>query len=409
MENLGNKIHIWSVSELTNKISLLLYESFGYVYVRGEVSNYKLHSSGHRYFTLKDQSSQIPCVLWRSKVLQNELSDGMEVLVGGRITVYPPRGQYQIECEEIFHIGLGDLYLKFEALKKKLASEGLFNEEFKKPIPQFPLKIGIATSPTGAVIQDMITTIRRRNPLCTIYFRETIVQGEEAKQDIVNAIEELNALQLDVIIIGRGGGSLEDLWAFNEEEVARAIFSSKIPIISAVGHETDFTISDFVADRRAPTPTAAAELVTPITIENLNQKLDNYWSILEKYVLTRLNYLKEVIENIRNSYSFRKIKDLIHLSIKETDELEEKLLSNIKRQISSKNDKLENLSKQLTVLEPMAPLKKGFAFLSHNGRIINNFESLNKFKKIKIIRLNEEVDAKIEKVRQLLFNSSFWV
>ncbi len=409
MENLGNKIHIWSVSELTNKISLLLYESFGYVYVRGEVSNYKLHSSGHRYFTLKDQSSQIPCVLWRSKVLQNELSDGMEIVVGGRITVYPPRGQYQIECEEIFHIGLGDLYLKFEALKKKLASEGLFNEEFKKPIPQFPLKIGIATSPTGAVIQDMITTIRRRNPLCTIYFRETIVQGEEAKQDIVNAIEELNALQLDVIIIGRGGGSLEDLWAFNEEEVARAIFSSKIPIISAVGHETDFTISDFVADRRAPTPTAAAELVTPITIENLNQKLDNYWSILEKYVLTRLNYLKEVIENIRNSYSFRKIKDLIHLSIKETDELEEKLLSNIKRQISSKNDKLENLSKQLTVLEPMAPLKKGFAFLSHNGRIINNFESLNKFKKIKIIRLNEEVDAKIEKVRQLLFNSSFWV
>jgi len=182
----------------------------------------------------------------------------MKIVVSGWLTVYPARGQYQIDCIEIFPLGLGDLFLKFEALKKKLDEEGLFDKKFKKELPPFPLRIGIATSSTGAAIQDMITTIRRRNPLCVIYFRETLVQGDEAKFDIVNAIQELNQVPLDVIIVGRGGGSLEDLWAFNEEIVARAIFNSRIPIISAVGHETDFTIADFVADKRAPTPTAAA-------------------------------------------------------------------------------------------------------------------------------------------------------
>lgn len=403
-QNIVGNRKILTVSQLTDIISEMLYNGIGIVYVQGEISNYKLHSSGHRYFTLKDDYAQINCVLWRSKLLNFDLKDGMNVVVAGPITVYAIRGQYQIDCEEIFPIGIGDLYLRFEALKKKLASEGLFDEQYKKPIPEFPLNIGIATSPTGAAIQDMLTTIRRRNPLCTIYFRETLVQGNDAKFDIVEAIEELNGYPLDVIIVGRGGGSLEDLWAFNEEEVARAIFASKIPIISAVGHETDFTIADFVADKRAATPTAAAEIVTPITIQQLKVDVNFMLEQIESIVISSVQNFKELIHNISTSYRFRKIEDKVRFSRQSLDELDERLSSAVTRKISKLFESVDAISKHLSSLHPLRPLEKGFAILKYRDTIISNAVSLSKFKKIEIHRAEENAGVKIEWVKPRLID-----
>jgi exodeoxyribonuclease VII large subunit len=399
----GNIQEILTVSELTQRISYLLQEEIGFVTVRGEISNFKLHSSGHRYFTLKDEEAQINCVFWRSKQINFELADGMKVVVSGWLTVYPARGQYQIDCIEIFPLGLGDLFLKFEALKKKLDEEGLFDKKFKKELPPFPLRIGIATSSTGAAIQDMITTIRRRNPLCVIYFRETLVQGDEAKFDIVNAIQELNQVPLDVIIVGRGGGSLEDLWAFNEEIVARAIFNSRIPIISAVGHETDFTIADFVADKRAPTPTAAAELATPKTIDMLLEEVDFLFGELHNKVLSLIENYSDEIKYLINSYAFKKIEDRVAYYRQYLDELDERFHNVSTRFLQRRREILENNSRHLALLNPMEPLERGYSLLKHKDKLLDNSVSLSKFKSIEVIRKEETAVVRVEKVNRNLF------
>jgi len=399
----GNIQEILTVSELTQRISNLLQEEIGFVTVRGEISNFKLHSSGHRYFTLKDEEAQINCVFWRSKQINFELADGMKVVVSGWLTVYPARGQYQIDCIEIFPLGLGDLFLKFEALKKKLDEEGLFDKKFKKELPPFPLRIGIATSSTGAAIQDMITTIRRRNPLCVIYFRETLVQGDEAKFDIVNAIQELNQVPLDVIIVGRGGGSLEDLWAFNEEIVARAIFNSRIPIISAVGHETDFTIADFVADKRAPTPTAAAELATPKTIDMLLEEVDFLFGELHNKVLSLIENFSDEIKYLINSYAFKKIEDRVAYYRQYLDELDERFHNVSTRFLQRSREILENNARHLALLNPMEPLERGYALLKHKDKLLDNSVSLSKFKSIEVIRKEETAVVRVEKVNRNLF------
>jgi len=399
----GNIQEILTVSELTQRISNLLQEEIGFVTVRGEISNFKLHSSGHRYFTLKDEEAQINCVFWRSKQINFELADGMKVVVSGWLTVYPARGQYQIDCIEIFPLGLGDLFLKFEALKKKLDEEGLFDKKFKKELPPFPLRIGIATSSTGAAIQDMITTIRRRNPLCVIYFRETLVQGDEAKFDIVNAIQELNQMPLDVIIVGRGGGSLEDLWAFNEEIVARAIFNSRIPIISAVGHETDFTIADFVADKRAPTPTAAAELATPKTIDMLLEEVDFLFGELHNKVLSLIENYSDKIKYLINSYAFKKIEDRVAYYRQYLDELDERFHNVSTRFLQRSREILENNARHLALLNPMEPLERGYALLKHKDKLLDNSVSLSKFKSIEVIRKEETAVVRVEKVNRNLF------
>jgi len=380
-----------------------LQEEIGFVTVRGEISNFKLHSSGHRYFTLKDEEAQINCVFWRSKQINFELADGMKVVVSGWLTVYPARGQYQIDCIEIFPLGLGDLFLKFEALKKKLDEEGLFDKKFKKELPPFPLRIGIATSSTGAAIQDMITTIRRRNPLCVIYFRETLVQGDEAKFDIVNAIQELNQVPLDVIIVGRGGGSLEDLWAFNEEIVARAIFNSRIPIISAVGHETDFTIADFVADKRAPTPTAAAELATPKTIDMLLEEVDFLFGELHNKVLSLIENYSDEIKYLINSYAFKKIEDRVAYYRQYLDELDERFHNVSTRFLQRRREILENNARHLALLNPMEPLERGYALLKHKDKLLDNSVSLSKFKSIEVIRKEETAVVRVEKINRNLF------
>ena len=254
---------IFSVSELTSAIRLLLEPQFRGISVRGEISNFKTQSSGHLYFSLKDTGAQISCALFRNSAAQlgRMPKDGDQVVAKGELSVYPPRGNYQLIVRELEFIGAGELLLKLHQLKEKLAARGWFDSEHKKPLPKLPSRIGVITSPTGAAIQDILNILNRRFSGVSILLNPVKVQGDGASCEIAQAIDEMNRYQLaDVLIVGRGGGSIEDLWAFNEEEVARAIYESKIPIISAVGHETDFTISDFVADVRAPTPSAAAEL-----------------------------------------------------------------------------------------------------------------------------------------------------
>src|SRR5438094_6792948 len=265
---------VFTVGELTRQIRGTLETKFRAVWVQGEISNYKLHPSGHQYFTLKDQRAQIACVIWRDSIAapRQPLVDGTQVQVYGTVTVFEARGQYQLNVRILQPRGVGLLQAKFETLKRKLQAEGLFAPERKRPLPKFPRRIGIVTSPTGAAIRDMLNVLRRRAPWLQILISPVRVQGTGAAQEIAVAIRELatpnvNWQPLDLIVVTRGGGSIEDLWEFNEEIVARAIFHSKIPIISAVGHEIDFTICDFVADLRAPTPSAAAELIVPDVVD----------------------------------------------------------------------------------------------------------------------------------------------
>ena len=263
-----------SVSDLNHQIKELLEGSFPQLWVEGEISNFIYHSSGHMYFTLKDDESEIRAVMFKgnNQFLHFKPENGMRVFLNGRVSVYEPRGQYQLIAQRMEPAGLGTLFLAFEALKKQLSSEGLFDDDAKKPLPGIPKKIGIITSKTGAAIKDMMQVLERRAPYVELILRPTLVQGDDAAEDIVDAIREVSSdSSIDLIILGRGGGSLEDLWPFNEEKVARAIFDCTTPIISAVGHETDVTISDMVADLRAPTPSAAAELTAPSISELLSR------------------------------------------------------------------------------------------------------------------------------------------
>lgn len=264
-----------------------------HVYLKGEISNFKNHTRGHLYFTLKDEESRLSAVMFQgyANTLNFNPEDGMNVLVEGRISCYPAQGTYQIYVEKMEVDGIGNLYIEFEKLKKKLASEGLFDEKYKKPIPKYPTKIGIITAPTGAAIKDILSTIKRRYPICETILFPCLVQGKSAAPDIVKQINTAQEYDLDVIICGRGGGSIEDLWAFNEECVARAIFDSKIPIISAVGHEIDFTIADFVSDLRAPTPTGAAEMAVP-TINDVKYMIKQLRHRANEYISNMLKLKK---------------------------------------------------------------------------------------------------------------------
>src|SRR5437016_1793385 len=271
---------VFTVGELTRQIRGILETRFGAVWVRGEISNYKLHPSGHQYFTLKDQRAQISCVIWRDTMLppRQPLLDGAQVQVYGTVTVFEARGQYQLNVQIIQQRGVGVIQAKFEALKRKLQAEGLFAPERKRPLPKVPGRIGIVTSPSGAAIRDMLNVLRRRAPWLQILINPVRVQGTGAAQEIAVAIRELATPNeawrpLDLIVVTRGGGSIEDLWEFNEEIVARTIADVNVPIVSAVGHEIDFTICDFVADLRAPTPSAAAELIVP-DIVDLRRQMD---------------------------------------------------------------------------------------------------------------------------------------
>src|SRR5262245_32782865 len=298
---------VFSVSELTRQIRGILETKFAAVWVQGEISNYKLHPSGHQYFTLKDQRAQISCVIWRDTMLppRQSLADGAQVQVFGTITVFEARGQYQINVQILQPRGVGLLQAKFEALKRKLETEGLFAPERKRSLPKFPRRIGIVTSPSGAAIRDMLNVLHRRAPWLQILINPVRVQGISAAQEIAVAIREFATpneffAPVDLIVVTRGGGSIEDLWEFNEEIVARAIFHSVVPIVSAVGHEIDFTICDFVADLRAPTPSAAAELIVP-DIVDLQRQIERCTRALSRQLLSRIRDAQQRLDHARET------------------------------------------------------------------------------------------------------------
>ncbi|WP_338451675.1 exodeoxyribonuclease VII large subunit [Niallia oryzisoli] len=331
------------------------------VYVKGEISNYKQHSSGHMYFTLKDEKARILAVMFSSanRKLKYSPENGMKVLIRGNVTVFESGGQYQIYVKEMQPDGIGDLYLAFEQLKEKLAKEGLFAQEHKKSLPKFPNTVGVVTSPTGAAIRDIITTIKRRYPIAKVLIFPALVQGEQAAPSIVSAIKQANdsGNQVDVLIIGRGGGSIEELWAFNEEVVARAIYDSKVPIISAVGHETDFTIADFVADLRAPTPTGAAELAVPHVDEWVERVLTRQTRLI-RAIKEKLSRQSSKLERIEKSYAFRYPQRLYEQKLEQLDKRTEELVYNSQKLFSVKSAQLEQVERRLTRNHPDAKLQE---------------------------------------------------
>jgi exodeoxyribonuclease VII large subunit len=366
--------NVITITELTRQIKFSLESSFPRVWVEGEISNFKQHTSGHLYFTLKDEGAQLSALMWRSRVanLPFQPEDGMKVIARGSITVYPPRGNYQLDVDQIQPIGLGDLQLAFERLKQKLDAEGLFNTEHKKLIPEFPERIGLVTSETGAALQDIRSVLSRRHPSVEVVLAPVRVQGAGAAEEIADAINYMNQYGgIDVLIVGRGGGSLEDLWAFNEEIVARAIYASKIPIISAVGHEIDFSIADFVADLRAPTPSAAAELVVRDRTELL-EDISNLCYTMRSVLEEQLSRLREQTGSLVTSYSFNRPKDLIREFSQHVDELERSLEISFAHMTWKLHQKYISLRQQLQALNPGGVLKRGYAIVRKKGRIVSS-------------------------------------
>lgn len=365
---------VLTVTELTRRIKKSLESGFSSVNLQGEISNFKRHSSGHIYFTLKDENAQISAVLWRSRAqfLSFAPEDGAKVIVNGRITVYEPRGNYQVEVLSIRPVGMGELQVAFEVLKRRLAAEGLFDTEHKKPLPPYPERIGIITSRSGAALHDILNVLHRRFPGLEVILRPTKVQGIDAPADIVAAIREFNALgDVDVLILARGGGSLEDLWAFNEEAVARAIYQSAIPLVSAVGHEIDISISDFVADLRAPTPSAAAELVVRDSSALLD-KVQEYWYTIYQSLTQIVDSRKEQIRHLLSSYSFNKPLDLLRRHSQRLDELDRTLAKSIGHNVALLKSRTDALDHRIRALDPQMTLKRGYAIVSRNDTIISS-------------------------------------
>lgn len=414
------------------------------IHLKGEISNFKHHTRGHFYFTLKDENSQLSAIMFASnaKNITFEPTDGMKVLVSGKVSVYEMGGTYQIYVNEMMQDGLGNLYLEFEKLKKKLEAEGLFKKEYKKPIPKFPMKIGIITAPTGAAIRDIMSTIKRRFPICETILFPSLVQGVDAKDDIVRNIRLANTYDLDVIILGRGGGSIEDLWAFNEECVARAIFESQIPIVSGVGHEVDFTISDFVADLRAPTPTGAAEMTVPNRVDVI-ELFNQYNTRLIKAISNEIDMAYEKLNSLKNSYILKNPMSLYEKLEQNFDHLYERLLISFNNTLISNNERLKtikgsfifknpkmlfadkaynyndlvnrvkisinkildnktnlyvNLLGKLEVLNPITTIKRGYSITRIKDKVVKSIHEVNKGDVITISLSDGKIDSKIENV-----------
>ena len=410
-----------SVTQLTRYIKYKIDNdnNLNEVFLKGEISNFKAHSRGHFYFTLKDEGSRINAIMFQSATRNVKFmpQDGMKVLVTGKVSVFEANGAYQIYVNEMLEDGIGNLYIAYEQLKKKLEEEGLFDPLKKKKIPKIPKKVGVVTAPTGAAIKDIISTIKRRWPLTEIYLFPALVQGEAAKEDIVKQIEKADSFGLDTLIVGRGGGSIEDLWAFNEEIVARAIYNAKTPIISAVGHEIDFTISDFVADLRAPTPTGAAEMAVPQLadvsnyLKQINIRLNN--SVINQIKTTRRKLNDLMNRNIfKNPLMIYQTKEMIF------DNLLEKLkfnlinLTNIKEKellklknsyvlqkpfklLDNKSNTYLQLVSKLETLSPLLTLKRGYTMTKIDGKVVNSSKKLKKNDLINIEFSDGDIDAKV--------------
>ena len=372
------------------------------VFLKGEISNFKAHSRGHYYFTLKDDNARINAIMFASSAshLKFMPQDGMKVLVTGKISVFESSGQYQIYVNEMLEDGVGNLYIAYEQLKKKLSEEGLFNPEHKKKIPKIPNRVGVITAPTGAAIKDIISTIKRRWPLCEILLFPSLVQGEYAKDDIVRQINRASTFSLDTLIVGRGGGSIEDLWPFNEEVVARAIYDCPIPVISAVGHEVDFTIADFAADLRAPTPTGAAEMAVP-QISDVKNYLNQLNIRLNKVINNKVVNYRDRLNSIYNRNIFKnpmviyQSKELLFSNILDRLKFSANTLINLKHKqlisvtssyilqdpyklLDNKSNKYLNIVSKLETLSPLLTLQRGYSITKKDNKVISSKKNLKK-------------------------------
>jgi len=384
-----------TVSEITRLIKNNLEENFASLDIVGEISNFKAHSSGHWYFTLKDSDAQISCIMWRG--VNNHVyfspHDGMKIVVIGRLTVYPPRGNYQLEVRTMNPAGVGELQLAFEKLKTKLRDEGLFDPENKKILPELPLKIGIVTSAGGAALRDMISVAERRFPLVRITVASCIVQGAGASDALVAAIQSLNKQnEVEVIIVARGGGSLEDLWAFNEEEVAYAIYKSKIPVVTGIGHETDFTIADFVADYRAATPTAAMEIITPEKreIENLIKSFNDE---ITDMMFSKISEIKEQILLLVNSYAFRSPLELLKLYNQKVDTTVQRFNQMMDKYLNNRKNKLALLTTKLSANDVQKTLAKGFVLVKQEDKFVTRAKKFQTAQPHSLIFYDNQIDC----------------
>lgn len=373
---------ILSVTQINEYIRALLSQDdvLSMITVRGEISNLTIHRTGHIYFTLKDETSVLKAVMFRSSAqrVRFALKEGMSIIVSGRISVYPQSGQYQLYAEDIQPDGIGALYIAYEQIKERLAKDGLFDQARKKPIPSMPSTIGIVTSPTGAAIHDMINVISRRFPLAKIVLYPALVQGDNAHKSLINGLSYFNQENsADVIIIGRGGGSMEDLWAFNNVELAYAIYHSNIPVISAVGHESDFTICDFVADLRAPTPSAAAELAVP-DVMTVRTMLRNYISSAEKSIITEIQKYRSLINTLSSSRVLSSKENLLNEYRMKLVVATDKLDYGLNAILNNKKHEFDILTTKLNAISPLNTLKRGYSIaIDDNGRAISSVEDVS--------------------------------
>lgn len=411
-----------TVSQLTKYIKFKIDndEHLNQVFLKGEISNFKAHTRGHFYFTIKDEYSRINAIMFASNAAKLKFmpEDGMKIMVTGRISVYEATGAYQIYVDDMIEDGAGNLYIKFEQLKKKLANEGLFAKEHKKEIPKIPQRIGVVTAPTGAAIRDILSTIKRRWPIAETILFPCLVQGENAADDIVKQINKAQEFELDVLIVGRGGGSIEDMWCFNEEQVAYAIYNSKIPIISAVGHEIDFTIADFVADLRAPTPTGAAEMAVPNKNDIINY-LNQINIRLNKSILHTISTSKEKLSSLSNSFVLKNPISIYEIKEQKFDNLFEKLNiviinllkdyrniyelkfdklnSNIVKTLEYNQNKYTNNLNKLEILNPLLTIKRGYSISKKNNKVITSINNINIGDKVDISLTDGKLETTVIK------------
>ena len=440
---------IYSISELNRIVRGLLETRLADIWISGEITNFSRPASGHWYFTLKDDNAQIRCAMFRNRnrYLRLEPGNGIKVQAMGRVSLYEPRGDYQFIVEEIETAGEGALQRAFERLKQRLWEEGLFDERYKKPLPALPRKVGVITSPTGAAIRDILNVLKRRYPLLDVIIYPVPVQGADAAPQIAQMIEYANSRQeCDLLLLSRGGGSIEDLWAFNEEEVARAIFACEMPLITGVGHEIDFTIAEFVSDVRAPTPSAAAELITP-SREDLQDKLEKMTGTLKSSQSLRINQASKNLQWLKKTLNFHHPREHIQRQAQQVDDFQRRLINSIPGQQQRRRDRvviathmlvqyspaeiltgikakhshlqdrfsrstqihlislqqqLDNIHTRLSLLNPMATLERGYAIIHElqSGRVIKGIEQLKKGDKISGNVINGEFIATIETTNQ---------
>lgn len=390
---------VYSVNELNNYVKGLLdnNENLKYIFVSGEISNFKAHYSGHMYMTIKDETASLKAVMFAGNAsrLKFSVENGMKVIAFGTVSIFPRDGSFQLYITDMQPDGVGALSIAFEQLKKKLEAEGLFSQSHKKPIPKFPRRVGVVTSSTGAAIQDIFNVLKRRFPACGVIVRPAQVQGDGAAEDIAKAIKEFNAVNgADVLIVGRGGGSAEDLWAFNEEIVARAVYNSHIPIISAVGHETDYSICDFVADLRAPTPSAAAELAVPDMVE-LKAELLAYKQQIFTFVRNEIIFQRNKLAAIEKSGALKDPVTKINDSRRELVYLNERLCDIAQAQLNGKKHEFSALVGKLDALSPLGVIARGYALVSKDDNLLTSVSGVSVGDRIKIKLSDGEAFAQV--------------